>query len=255
MSVDLSCKIGSLELKNPVMTASGTCGYGEELTDSLDVSSLGALIPKSITVAPRLGNRTPRLAETPSGLVNSIGLQNEGLDEFVEHKLSDIAGLGCPVIANIAGFSVEDFVKMASVLDECAEISGFEVNISCPNVKEGGVQFGVDSSAAAEVTRSVRSATGKTVIVAHAGGFQSLYAHLEEILVWEEMVVDIGAPVGLIGSTGRSTGPHLHFQINKEGKSVDPTNLLGTRVVPQEKAPAGTSGDTESSLGMMGSLP
>lgn len=97
--------------------------------------------------------------------------------------------------------------------------------------------------------------TGNTVIVAHAGGFQSLYAHLEEILVWEEMVVDIGAPVGLVGSTGRSTGPHLHFQINKEGESVDPTNLLGTRVVPQEKSPDGTSGDTESSLGMMGALP
>ena len=97
--------------------------------------------------------------------------------------------------------------------------------------------------------------TGKTVIVAHTGGYQSLYAHLEEILVWEEMVVDIGAPVGLIGSTGRSTGPHLHFQINKEGKSVDPTDILGTRIVPEAKAPAGTSGDSESSLGMAGALP
>ncbi|MDZ7817067.1 MAG: hypothetical protein U5N86_14115 [Planctomycetota bacterium] len=120
MNVDLSCTIGSLELKNPVLTASGTCGYGEELADSLDVSSLGAVIPKSITVLPRLGNRTPRLAETASGLVNSIGLQNEGLSAFTAEKLPDIAKLGCPVIANIAGFSIEDFVKMAATLDGVA---------------------------------------------------------------------------------------------------------------------------------------
>jgi dihydroorotate dehydrogenase (NAD+) catalytic subunit len=165
MKPDLGVQIGPLKLKNPVLTASGTCGYGIEIEEYNNLSRLGGLIPKSITVEPRLGNKPPRLVETPSGLINSIGLQNEGLEKFVSEKLPKMAEIGCPIIANIAGFDVSDFQRMTEVLDARAEVAGFEVNISCPNVKKGGVQFGIDPRAAAEVTRVIRAATSKAVIV------------------------------------------------------------------------------------------
>ena len=165
MSVNLQTRIGSLEMKNPIMTASGTCGYGEELAPFIDIASLGALIPKSISVLPRLGNKNPRLAETSSGLLNSIGLQNEGLELFIKDKLPRISTFGCPIVVNIAGFSISDFTKLTEVLDEYPQISGFEVNISCPNVKKGGFQFGTDPQSAIEVTKAVRKATDKTVIL------------------------------------------------------------------------------------------
>ncbi len=165
MKPDLSVRIASLTLKNPVMTASGTCGYGVELEPWTDLTKLGALVPKSVTVKPRLGNKTPRLVETPSGMLNSIGLQNEGLEAFIGEKLPKIAKLGCPVIANIAGFEPDEFAVMAAELGARPEISGLEVNISCPNVKQGGVQFGTDPAMAARITALVRSRTDKPVIV------------------------------------------------------------------------------------------
>ncbi|GAB4166924.1 MAG: dihydroorotate dehydrogenase [Planctomycetota bacterium] len=165
MRPDLSVELGPLKLANPVMTASGTCGYGFELEDYNDLTKLGALIPKSITLNPRLGNMPPRLVETPSGLINSIGLQNDGLADFIARKLPKMRKLGCPIIANIAGFDVAEFALMAAELDARDEVAGFEVNISCPNVKQGGVQFGIEPHAAAEVTKAVRKATKKAVIV------------------------------------------------------------------------------------------
>jgi len=163
--VDLSVTIGRLKLRNPVLTASGTCGYGEELAPYCPLDELGAVIPKSVTVNARDGNKPPRLWETPSGLLNSIGLQNEGLEHFVSHTIPKLAGIGTPVIANIAGFTVDEFVRMAARLSEFPEISGLEVNISCPNVKVGGMAFGASPLLAAEVTKAVRRATGLTIIL------------------------------------------------------------------------------------------
>ncbi len=162
---DLSVQIGKLKLSNPVILASGTCGYGVEVAEFVDLSNIGAVIPKSVTVEPRLGNMPHRLWETPSGLLNSIGLQNEGLHEFIAEKLPKIAKLNCPIIVNIAGFTLDDFVIMAEALNPLDAVAAFEVNISCPNVKKGGMQFGVDPHAAAEVTAAVRRVTDKTMIV------------------------------------------------------------------------------------------
>ena len=131
----------------------------------MPLSQLGALIPKSVTVAPRSGNIGPRLAESPCGLVNSIGLQNEGINAFIEHKLPGIADAGCPIIVNIAGFTLGEFAYMARRLDKLDSIQGIEVNISCPNVKKGGMQFGIEAASAASVMKAVRENTSKTVIV------------------------------------------------------------------------------------------
>lgn len=163
--LDLSVKIGKLKLCNPVILASGTCGYGVEVAEFVDLSKIGAVIPKSVTVEPRLGNSPHRLWETPSGLLNSIGLQNEGLHEFIAEKLPKIEKLNCPIIVNIAGFTLDDFIVMAEALAPLDAVAALEVNISCPNVKKGGMQFGVDPHSAAEVTTAVRRITDKTMIV------------------------------------------------------------------------------------------
>ena len=164
-NVDLTARIGPLLLKNPVMLASGTCGYGMELWDLVDLASLGAIVVKGISLEARPGNPPPRIIETPCGLLNAIGLENVGVKAFLEEKLPWLRGKGLDVIVNILGTTPEDYGRLAERLDGEEGILALEVNISCPNVKEGGVSFGKTPEGAYEVTRRVREATDLPVIV------------------------------------------------------------------------------------------
>ncbi|MFH1639008.1 MAG: dihydroorotate dehydrogenase [Chloroflexota bacterium] len=154
-----------LLLSNPVMTASGTCGYGTEFGELADVQKLGALVCKGTTLKPRDGNPQPRLAETASGMLNSIGLQNIGVDALIKEKAPVWAKWQVPVVVNIAGETIEDYASLAARLDGVPGISGIEVNISCPNVNSGGMEFGTNPRCAAQVTSAVKSASHLPVIV------------------------------------------------------------------------------------------
>ena len=162
---DLSVNIGKLELKNPVLTASGTFGYGEEFADFIDLTRLGGFIVKGTTLHPREGNPYPRMAETPMGMLNAVGLQNKGVHHFVEHIYPRLKHLDTNVIVNVSGSSVEDYSETAAIIDELPKIPAIELNISCPNVKHGGMTFGVHPEAAAEVVSAVRKAYHKALIV------------------------------------------------------------------------------------------
>ena len=162
--IDLTVRLGKLTLKNPVITASGTYGFGEEYAPYCPVEELGGITVKGITPEPRLGNPAPRLAETPAGLLNAVGLENPGLDEFVEKYLPRLRELPTSVIANISGFSVEDYIKMAKALQRDSGLAALEVNISCPNVKNGGMHFGTDPDSAERVIYAVKEQTDLPVI-------------------------------------------------------------------------------------------
>ena len=170
MSADLSVQLTprnkrGLLLSNPVMTASGTFGYGTEYSGLFDIQKLGAIVCKGTTLGPREGNPQPRLVETASGVINSIGLQNIGVKALIKDKAPIWAGWRVPVIVNIAGDSVEEYVKLAKMLDGVKGVSGIEVNISCPNLKAGGAAFGADPNCAAEVVKAVRAATSLPLFV------------------------------------------------------------------------------------------
>lgn len=161
----LNVNIGTLKLKNPVLTASGTFGYGEEFADFIDLSRLGGFIIKGTTLNHREGNPYPRMVETPSGMLNAVGLQNKGVDYMIEHIYPRIKDAGSEVIVNVSGATVDDYVAVCEKLAPLDAINAIEVNISCPNVKQGGMAFGTSCSGAAEVTRAVRRAYPKNVIV------------------------------------------------------------------------------------------
>lgn len=163
----LTTKIGSLELQNPVLTASGTYGYGEEFSDLTDVDSLGGIIVKGTTLKPRQGNPAPRMVETPAGMLNAVGLQNKGVDYFVEHIYPRIIDEfpKTEIIVNVAGSSVDDYTAVCERLAPLDRIRAIEVNISCPNVKQGGMSFGTTCSGASEITKAVRNAWPKTLIM------------------------------------------------------------------------------------------
>jgi len=163
--VQLNTKIGSLELKNPVITASGTFGYGTEYADFMDISRLGAIIVKGTTLNPRQGNSYPRMAETPSGMLNAVGLQNKGVDYFVDHIYPVVRKINTNIIVNVSGSCIEDYVQCASIINTLDDIPAIELNISCPNVKQGGMAFGVKPESAAQVVSAVRKAYDKTLIV------------------------------------------------------------------------------------------
>jgi dihydroorotate dehydrogenase (NAD+) catalytic subunit len=166
VKADLSVKITDrLRLANPVMAASGTWGYGDEWGDLVDVNKLGAIICKGTTLAPRDGNPQPRIIEVTGGVLNSVGLQNIGVEALVKEKAPMWAKWSVPVLVNVAGNSVDEYEKVAARLEGVAGVSGIEVNISCPNVSKGGMQFGTDPSTAAEVTRAVKGATSLPVMV------------------------------------------------------------------------------------------
>ena len=164
-NIDLTTGLGDLQLKNPVLTASGTCGFGRELAERYELSELGALIVKGITVEPRSGNPAPRIAETPAGLLNSIGLENPGLEGFIREELPWLARVRPPVLANISGHSISDFSRLAEGLAGRKEIAGLEVNVSCPNIGAGGLAFGTDPEMVARVTGAVRQYYGGFTLV------------------------------------------------------------------------------------------
>ncbi len=162
---DLRVNIGNLALKNPVMTASGTFGYGEEFADLVDLSAIGGIIVKGTTLHKREGNPYPRMAETPSGMLNAVGLQNKGVHYFVDHIYPRIKDIDSQMIVNVSGSCVEDYAETAAIINDLEKIPAIELNISCPNVKHGGMTFGVQPQAAAEVVSAVRKAYKKTLIV------------------------------------------------------------------------------------------
>lgn len=154
--VDLSVQLGTMQLKNPVMTASGTFGYGEEFTDFYDVSRIGGIVVKGTTIRERQGNAYPRMAETASGMLNAVGLQNKGVDYFINHIYPRTKELNDRLFVNVSGATIEDYVATAEKLNELSTLPGIELNISCPNVKEGGMAFGTNCISASKVVREVR---------------------------------------------------------------------------------------------------
>jgi len=183
---DLKVNIGKIELKNPVMTASGTFGYAREFENLIDLNRLGAIIVKGLSLKPSMGNPPPRIVETPCGMLNAIGLENVGFTPFVEEKLQFLKELSTPVFINIYGKDIKEYAELASRIDDIEEIAGIEVNISCPNVKTGGVAFGTDPDAACKVVKAVRGNTGKPLMV-------KLTPNVTDITLIARSVEDAGA--------------------------------------------------------------
>jgi len=188
VNLDMSVKLGTLELANPVMTASGTFASAREFADFIDLSRLGAIVTKGVSSEPWPGNASPRVAETASGMLNSIGLQNPGVEAFIKKDLAWLAehAADTPVIVNVSGHSVDDYVRVIDRLEEEDAIDAYEVNISCPNVDEGGMAFGTDCLSAARVTASCRAATDRTLIV-------KLSPNVTDIVSIARSVQDAGA--------------------------------------------------------------
>jgi dihydroorotate dehydrogenase (NAD+) catalytic subunit len=201
--------IGGLIIKNPVMTASGTFGYGEEYAPYLDIRRLGAIIAKGISLQPRAGNMPPRIMETPCGMLNAVGLENPGVHAFIKDKLPFLRGFDVPLIANVFAETIDDFKKLTELLSEAKEVAALEINISCPNVKKGGIIFGSDPDMAHSVTREVKCLTDLPVII-------KLTPNVTDICLIAESVEDGGADaISLINTlTGMSVDierriPHL----------------------------------------------
>ncbi|MEE9450564.1 MAG: dihydroorotate dehydrogenase [Ignavibacteriaceae bacterium] len=163
--VDLSVKIGSLELKNPVMLASGTVGYGNEISEFTDLNKLGGIVTKSLSLKPRKGNPPQRIVETPAGMLNAIGLANVGVEAFIKDKIPFLKQYDVPLICNIAASTVEEYVECVKILKDEEVIKAFEINVSCPNVNEGGLIFGNDVKSVARITELVRAETTKPLII------------------------------------------------------------------------------------------
>ena len=223
---NLSVEIGRLRLRNPVMTASGTFGYGEEYAPYVDLNRLGAIVVKGLSLKPRMGNPPPRIVETPCGMLNAVGLQNVGVNVFIREKLPFLAQFDLPVIANIFGESVEEYVKVAEILSQASGVHGLEVNISCPNVKKGGIAFGANPDMAADVTRRVKASTDLPVIV-------KLTPNVTDIAEIAESVEAAGADaISLINTiTGMSVDierrvPHLrNITGGLSGPAIKPVAL------------------------------
>jgi dihydroorotate dehydrogenase (NAD+) catalytic subunit len=162
---NLTVKIGQLTLNNPILTASGTFGYGKEFASVLNLNRLGGLVTKAVSHEPRPGNPFPRIAETASGMLNSIGLANAGVKKFIQDKLPFLKALSTAVIVNVAGKTVDDFARVVAEIENVGGVDGYEINISCPNVKEGGMAFSADPKITANVTQTARSVTDRCLIV------------------------------------------------------------------------------------------
>lgn len=165
MKPDMTVNLAGIALRNPVMTASGTFGYGEEFAEYVDLETIGAFVTKGLSLKARAGNPTPRIVETPGGMLNAIGLQNVGIDAFIQKKVPFLRSVNTPAIANFFGNTVDEYAELAGRLDQIPEVAGLEVNISCPNVKQGGIVFGTDPDCAASVVKACRAATTKPLIV------------------------------------------------------------------------------------------
>ena len=186
-AADLAVNIAGVELANPLMTASGTCGYADEYADFVDLRELGAFVTKSITLQPRHGNDYPRIVETRAGMLNAIGLANVGLEAFLAEKVPRLEALGLPTFVNVAGQSIEDYVAVAEALDDVPVVRGVELNISCPNVKAGGIQFGTDPAQAERITRDLRQVCQRTILIV------KLSPNVTDITAIAQAAVDGGA--------------------------------------------------------------
>ncbi|MCP3672948.1 MAG: dihydroorotate dehydrogenase [Gammaproteobacteria bacterium] len=186
MGLDLSVDVGNLIIKNPIMTASGTFGYGEEFAPFVDLVTLGGIVVKGISLEPRPGNPPPRIVETEAGMLNAIGLQNVGVDKFISAKIPMLKALKTTIVVNILGDSIEDYAEIARRLDPYDDIQAVEVNISCPNVKKGGAAFGTVPEIAAKVTRTVKDNTSKPVMI-------KLSPNVTDITAMAHAVEDAGA--------------------------------------------------------------
>jgi dihydroorotate dehydrogenase (NAD+) catalytic subunit len=184
--VNLGINIGDLFFKNPVLTASGTCGYGPELDDFFDVTRLGGIVVKGTTLEPREGNAYPRMAETPSGMLNAVGLQNKGIDYFEHNIYPVISQYNTNIIVNVNGNTIDDYVSLSERINKLDKIPAIELNISCPNVKRGGMIFGTNLDSAREVTRAVRAVYSKKLIV-------KLSPNVTSIVDFARVVEDEGA--------------------------------------------------------------
>jgi dihydroorotate dehydrogenase (NAD+) catalytic subunit len=163
--VDLSVKIGSLTLRNPIILASGTVGYGNEISEFTDLNKLGGIVTKSLSLKPRKGNPPQRIVETPSGMLNAIGLANVGVELFLKEKIPFLKKFDVPLICNIAASTIEEYVECTKILTEEETIKAFEINVSCPNVREGGLSFGNDLKSVALITEKVRAVTNKPLVI------------------------------------------------------------------------------------------
>ena len=220
---DITTHIGGLTLKNPVMTASGTFGYGVEFADFVNLEDIGGIIVKGTTLKPREGNDYPRMAETPSGMLNCVGLQNKGVDYFCQHIYPEIKDIKTNIIVNVSGSSPDDYAECAARIDALDNIPAIELNISCPNVKQGGMAFGVTPQGAASVVKAVREAYHKTLIV-------KLSPNVTSITDIAKVVEDAGADaVSLINTL---MGMVIDTEKRKPLLSIGTGGLSGPAVKP-----------------------
>ncbi len=187
MAIDMSINLGSVKLKNPLLTASGTCGYVDELDDFIDINQLGGYITKSISMQPRMGNDVPRIVETDAGMLNAIGLANIGVEKFIAEKIPLMERYKTPFFVNIAGREIEDYVAVADKLSQCEQIAGMELNISCPNVKQGGITFGTDPAVVKQITCEVKKVVRDKILIV------KLTPNVTNISTIAKVAVDNGA--------------------------------------------------------------
>ncbi len=212
-----------MQLANPLMTASGTCGYADEYADFLDLDQLGAFVTKSITTEPRQGNEYPRIVETRAGMLNAIGLANVGLERFLEEKVPLLVELGVPVFVNVAGTTIEDYCAVVEALQDVDVVRGVELNISCPNVKAGGIAFGVDAEQVSHITAEVKRRCRRTILIVKlspnvtdiactaAAAVEAGADALSLVNTFTAMTIDVERrrPV-LANGTGGLSGPAIH---------------------------------------------
>jgi len=236
MEPDFSVNIAGIQMKNPIMTASGTCGYGRELAKFFDLLRLGAFVTKGVTLEPREGNDQPRMCETRAGLINFIGLQNPGIDVVILHELPFLLSFDIPVIINIAGRTIDDYVTTAQKLERIKKaLAGIEVNISCPNVKKGGMAFGQDSDSTFAVVSAIRKETSLPLIV-------KLTPNVTDIVTIASSAVSAGANALSLINTLKSramlrSGPHKGKWLvgGLSGPAIKPVALQKVWEVSQAK--------------------
>ncbi len=219
MTDKLHISLPGLELKNPIMPASGCFSFGEEFSKLYDLSELGAIMIKAATEELRMGNKTPRVAETSSGMLNAIGLQNPGVDHIIEHELKYLEQFEVPIIANVAGTKIEDYVEVARKISEAANVSALELNISCPNVKEGGIQFGTDPETAYQLTAAVKEVSTKPVYVKLSPNVTNIVEMAKSVAKAADGITMINTLIGmrldnsgrpiLANTTGGLSGPAI----------------------------------------------
>lgn len=219
----LAVELAGLKLANPVMPASGTFGYGQEFAPYLDLEQIGAVMTKGISLHPKAGNPTPRVAETASGMLNAIGLQNVGIDAFIRDKVPYLESLKTPVIVNFFGNTLDEYIEVAKRLSDIAAVDAVELNISCPNVKKGGIVFGTEPSAAAQVVASVRGCLDKPLIV-------KLTPNVTDITVMARAVEEAGADV--ISCVNTLTGMAVDIQRRRLHLANGTGGLSGPAIKP-----------------------